>query len=50
VVYRSFGRVYAAYGGIFIILSMLWGWGADRIAPDRFNVLGGSSAEQEWPS
>ncbi len=22
-----FGRVYAAYGGIFIALSLLWGWG-----------------------
>jgi small multidrug resistance family-3 protein len=21
----SFGRVYAAYGGIFIVLSILWG-------------------------
>ena len=37
-----FGRVYAAYGGIFVVLSMLWGWTADRIAPDRFDVLGGA--------
>jgi len=37
-----FGRVYAAYGGIFIVLSMLWGWGADRIPPDRFDLLGGA--------
>ena len=22
----NFGRVYAAYGGVFIILSILWGW------------------------
>lgn len=35
-----FGRVYAAYGGIFVVLAMLWGWGIDRIAPDRFDVLG----------
>ena len=35
-----FGRVYAAYGGVFVILSVLWGWGVDRIAPDRFDVLG----------
>ena len=35
-----FGRVYAAYGGVFVILSVLWGWGIDRIAPDRFDVLG----------
>jgi small multidrug resistance family-3 protein len=22
----SFGRVYAAYGGVFVVLSILWGW------------------------
>ncbi len=37
----NFGRVYAAYGGIFIDLSILWGWGIDRKAPDRFDLLGG---------
>jgi small multidrug resistance family-3 protein len=21
-----FGRVYAAYGGVFVVLSVLWGW------------------------
>lgn len=36
-----FGRVYAAYGGIFIILSILWGWQVDKIAPDRFDLIGG---------
>lgn len=36
-----FGRVYAAYGGVFIVLSMFWGWGVDRIAPDHFDMLGG---------
>jgi small multidrug resistance family-3 protein len=37
----SFGRVYAAYGGIFIVLSILWGWQIDKIAPDRFDLIGG---------
>lgn len=37
----NFGRVYAAYGGIFIILSLLWGWQVDRIRPDKFDILGG---------
>ena len=37
----SFGRVYAAYGGIFIVLSILWGWGIDKTTPDRFDVIGG---------
>lgn len=36
----SFGRAYAAYGGIFIGLSVLWGWQVDRVVPDGFDVLG----------
>lgn len=36
----SFGRAYAAYGGIFVILSILWGWKIDQIIPDRLDWLG----------
>lgn len=35
-----FGRVYAAYGGIFVVLSILWGWQIDKIAPDKFDLIG----------
>ncbi|MGH7391258.1 MAG: YnfA family protein [Candidatus Rokuibacteriota bacterium] len=35
-----FGRVYAAYGGVFVVLSLLWGWGVDGVAPDRLDLLG----------
>jgi small multidrug resistance family-3 protein len=35
-----FGRVYAAYGGIFIVLALLWGWRIDRIEPDTFDLVG----------
>ena len=35
-----FGRVYAAYGGVFVVLSVLWGWALDRIAPDRWDLIG----------
>jgi len=35
-----FGRVYAAYGGMFILLSLLWGWALDGNRPDRFDVIG----------
>ncbi|MGG4490247.1 YnfA family protein [Metabacillus idriensis] len=38
--FPSFGRVYAAYGGIFIILSVLWGWGVDRKTPDVYDWTG----------
>lgn len=37
----NFGRVYAAYGGIFIMLAILWGWRVDGIVPDRYDLLGG---------
>jgi small multidrug resistance family-3 protein len=35
-----FGRVYAAYGGFFIVLSLFWGWVMDGNTPDRFDVIG----------
>ena len=37
----NFGRVYAAYGGVFIVLSLLWGWRVDKTVPDRYDILGG---------
>jgi small multidrug resistance family-3 protein len=38
--FPSFGRVYAAYGGIFIVLSVLWGWGIDKKSPDVYDWVG----------
>lgn len=40
----NFGRVYAAYGGFFITLAIVWGWRVDGIVPDRFDWLGGAIA------
>lgn len=40
----NFGRVYAAYGGVFIVLAILWGWRIDSIVPDRFDIIGGAVA------
>jgi small multidrug resistance family-3 protein len=37
----DFGRVYAAYGGVFIVLSILWGWRVDKVVPDRADIVGG---------
>ena len=37
----NFGRVYAAYGGVFVVLSIVWGWSVDKITPDRFDLIGG---------
>lgn len=38
--FPTFGRVYAAYGGVFIVLSILWGWGVDRETPDLYDWIG----------
>lgn len=36
-----FGRAYAAYGGIFVVMSVFWSWLIERIKPDKFDLLGG---------
>ena len=35
-----FGRVYAAYGGVFVVLSLLWGWWIDGHRPDVPEIVG----------
>ncbi|MGE6631767.1 YnfA family protein [Bacillus sp. NPDC077027] len=35
--FPTFGRVYAAYGGVFVILAVLWGWWVDRKTPDLYD-------------
>jgi len=36
----EFGRVLAAYGGVFIVGSLLWGIAFDGFHPDRFDLAG----------
>ncbi|HEX8549085.1 MAG TPA: YnfA family protein [Cytophagaceae bacterium] len=36
----NFERVYAAYGGVFVVMSLLWGWKIDHINPDKFDLIG----------
>lgn len=36
----EFGRVYATYGGIFVVMSIVWGFWVDKKKPDRFEILG----------
>jgi small multidrug resistance family-3 protein len=35
-----FGRILAAYGGVFVAGSLLWGVVVDGFRPDRFDVIG----------
>ncbi len=37
----KYGRVYAAYAGVFLVGAMLWGWLIDGTKPDRYDVIGG---------
>ena len=36
----NFGRIYAAFGGVFVVLSLLWGWQIDGWQPVRYDLLG----------
>ncbi len=35
-----FGRILAAYGGVFVAGSLAWGMALDGFRPDRFDVVG----------
>ena len=36
----SFARVYATYGGIFIVMSLLWAMKFDKYVPDKYDIIG----------
>lgn len=38
----NFGRILAAYGGVFVAGSLLWGVIADGFRPDRYDLIGGA--------
>ncbi len=38
------GRAYAAYGGIYIVSSLLWLWGIEGLRPSRWDLTGASLA------
>lgn len=50
-----FGRVYAAYGGLFIVASLLWDWKFDSRIPDKPDRVGallclvGAAIILYWP-
>ena len=37
---ENFGKVYATYGGIFVVASIIWGYWIDKKKPDRFEIIG----------
>jgi small multidrug resistance family-3 protein len=34
------GRTFAAYGGIYIISSLLWLWGVENVKPNHWDLIG----------
>lgn len=50
-----FGRVYAVYGGFFVLMSYLWGWAVDGVRPDTIDwvasgvVMAAVLAAYFWP-
>jgi small multidrug resistance family-3 protein len=36
----NFGRILAAYGGVFVAGSLAWAMIVDRFRPDRYDVIG----------
>tara|TARA_Y100000588_G_scaffold225841_1_gene239727 strand:- start:2350 stop:2682 length:333 start_codon:yes stop_codon:yes gene_type:complete len=38
------GRVYAAYGGVYIFVAILWLWVVDGIRPNMWDIVGVSVA------
>lgn len=38
----NFGRVYAAYGGIFVVMAIIWGLMIDKKRPDQYEIVGGT--------
>ncbi|WP_328403215.1 YnfA family protein [Nocardia sp. NBC_00403] len=39
----NFGRILAAYGGVFVAGSLVWGMVVDKFHPDRWDYVGATS-------
>ena len=37
---QNFARVYATYGGVFIVMSLLWAYKVDNYSPDKYDIIG----------
>ena len=36
------GRAYAAYGGVYVVASLLWVWIVEGTIPDQWDIVGGA--------
>lgn len=39
---KGAGRIYAAYGGVYIVASLFWLWCVEGMVPDRWDIAGAS--------
>ena len=37
------GRAYAAYGGVYIVATLLWLWAVEGVRPDRWDAIGAAT-------
>lgn len=37
---QNFAKVYAAYGGVFIVMSLAWAYTMDHYVPDKYDLIG----------
>ena len=38
------GRIYAAYGGVYVAIALLWLWRIDGVVPTRWDLVGSAVA------
>ena len=36
------GRTYAAYGGVYVVVALLWLWQVEGVTPTRWDLVGGA--------
>jgi len=36
------GRTYAAYGGVYVVVALIWLWRVDGVVPTRWDLVGGA--------
>ena len=39
---QAAGRVYAAYGGVYVCVALVWLWAVDGVKPGLWDVVGGA--------
>jgi small multidrug resistance family-3 protein len=39
---QAAGRTYAAYGGVYVVVALLWLWRVDGVVPTRWDMVGGA--------